>query len=181
MFSSHPNVLLHITRAAIKAYTKKGEGGQLALPSEAVQYLEIYDRQPLNDAVNQFIAEQRLAGTRLAVILDESLLFEKTIPATKESEQQFADFEAMLPFEPTDRQTVAVPTENHAAFKVFATNKNFYMSILTPFIKSDCKVLAVLPASALGLKPGAGIATDAVGPLLRTVNRYRRVQFALTS
>jgi hypothetical protein len=151
---SKPAAILLLKRDAVLAYGAKGGEAQLDLTSDLVRYLEVVDPRTLAAKVAQFAEQQGLRKKTVLVLLDESVVFQKTVPredaATPEKIQQ--NFEAMLPFEQADRRVLALQPKGHLV--LIGTTSLLYRLVVLGLTTVGAKVVAVTPASVFGKLTG---------------------------
>lgn len=118
----------------------------LKFPPEAVVDVEIIDREQLVTALDNFIITNKLAPSRLTILLSDAILFQKDIPITTdvETEAQIKAFISNVPFEHVGSITVVIDKNK----RVIATNCDLYSIIQTIFEKHNFQMaLIAVPES----------------------------------
>jgi hypothetical protein len=151
---SKPAAILLLKRDALMAYGARGGEAQLDLTDDLVRHLEVVDPRSLAEDVAQFADQQGLRKKSVLVLLDESVMFQKTVPANDALNpgkiQQ--DFEAMLPFEQADKRVLALQPKGHLV--LIGTTSLLYRLVILGLTTMGAKVTAVSPASVYGKVTG---------------------------
>jgi hypothetical protein len=144
-----PAALLLLKRDSLVAYGAKGGQAQLDL-TDLVRHLEVLDPRTLAEKIAQFADKQGLRKKSVLVVLDESVVFQKTIPLHTSTNMQTVqrEFENMLPFEQADHRVLALQPKGHLV--LIGTTSVLYRLIVLGLTTAGAKVTAVVPASVYG-------------------------------
>ncbi len=150
MFNPHALVYLH--RNWLLTAGKRSGSTRFDIPETFVKNLEIIQPEQFAKACRQFFEDNKLHGKRVLVVLDPSVVFDKTIALDQSGQpdlliQGFID---AIPFEAGRRASISVQTGS--SLRLFATNPELYTSIADALHAAGVsKVVAVSPAAAYDL------------------------------
>ncbi|HSE61387.1 MAG TPA: hypothetical protein VLA88_03765 [Candidatus Saccharimonadales bacterium] len=180
IFQNNPTVALHVTREGLTGYTKSGKNGhsqKLSFPPEVVRNLEVVDQPQLAKLVATFAAENKLHGQRVVILLDDSVIFQKIVPAAEEIKQPgvVADFEHKVPFDPEKRRVITLHPKDQLV--ILGTNRVLYETIATALQTVGAKVLAAAPMAIYGKGKGGQLNRETLAPVLNDTRRAEAANF----
>lgn len=146
---SSPIVVVFVDRNRLQFY---GSGLSsllvLDIPTTIVRDLDVVNRDALYTLVNQWLKQNNLGGAQLLFILAPDTYFEKLLTTKGESEQEteILQFYDSVPFE--ELTTKVLTFENGK--RAFVINKEYLEAIRHAFLIQGHRVVAAVPALALG-------------------------------
>ena len=147
-----PNTLIYLQRSGLLLTGRRLPATRMAFADDIVKNLEVLQKNKLISTCQQFFAGSKLHGRRILIVLDASIVFDKTIELDQSGKpdlllQAFVD---AMPFEPGKRACLGL--ETGATLRVFATNADLYGAVAEALHMGNAgKVLAVTPAPAYNL------------------------------
>lgn len=147
MFSSTPSILIYLKRDSVLLFDGKTTK-KLSLPVDTVADLEVIDKTKLSLLCDQFFADKNIRNKRVLMVLDRSVVFDKTVPLSAKADfTPFAEaFRASIPLE-ADKNQLLVIHDNEKLF-LYATNRPYYETIYASLLHLNAKVMAITPIAA---------------------------------
>lgn len=179
MFSS-PNALVYIRRNGLIVAGKHITPVRLSFPQDMVKNLEVPKPETLIDHAAQFFEANNLHNQRILMVLDQEIVFEKTIPYDKSAKpealtQAFVD---AIPLEAGKRAYVTLTGDQK--LRIFATNKDLYEPVAQALHAIGiAKLIAITPAAAYNLEPGQQLSAI-VAKLIRDTAVRKQADFSHT-
>jgi hypothetical protein len=154
MFQGRPAAIILIKRDALVAYGGKGGTAQLDLTADLVRHLEVVDPRTLASKVAQFASEQKLRKKVVLLVLDDSVIFQKTAPLAENTDvaKIRQSFDAILPFEAADHRVLLLQPKGHVV--LIGTTSVLYKLVMLGLATADVRVSAVVPLSVYGKLKG---------------------------
>lgn len=147
-----PNTLIYIQRSGILIAGKRLPTARIDYPEDVVKNLEVLQPTKLADIFKRWLSEHNIHGKRILIVLDTSVIFEKTIELDKSGQpdillQGFVD---AMPFEPGKRACIAV--QSAADLRLFAANADLYTIVADALREANAgKLVAITPSAAYNL------------------------------
>ena len=151
---SKPSVILYVRRDNIIIAGKHITPARLNFPSTVIRNMELINRSKCVAGCEQFFAEHGLKGKRVLIVLDQSIVFHKSVELSKDDKPAAISsaFIQVMPFEAGKR--ACLQRRQGTKFDLYATNADLYR-VLVDALKA-CKagkVLAITPSSAYDTPP----------------------------
>jgi hypothetical protein len=152
MFFSKPNTLAYIQRSSLLVAGKHMAPSRLDFTESVVKNLEIIQHEKFISLCQELFVDSGFRGKRVLVVLDPSIVFEKTIELDQSGQpdilmQGFVD---AMPFESGQRASVAIKAGN--SLELYATNASIYTAVIDALhAAAISKLVAVTPSGAYHL------------------------------
>jgi hypothetical protein len=175
-----PNALVYFRRNDLIVAGKRVAPAKLSIDKELVDNLEVRNPEKFIATCQAFFSSHDLAGKRVLVVLDSSVVFFKALETDngkKGSAAQAAeDFVAAMPFEPGVRACLEIIDDDRP--ELYAANADLYGTLQEALRLSDVKkIIALTPVGAYrlerGIKPAA-----AIERYMSDKNVYRTADFS---
>lgn len=148
-FSNKKQALLYLDRNGFYFY-ESGLSNVLSLgfAETSVKNLDVVDEKSLDNQIQTFSTQAKLAPSNISIILSPNLIFEKDILILEPTQQkEEADkFINTVPF--TNVASATYPISN--GVKVIGVNEDLFLAVKNSFEKLGCVASLVLPYHALG-------------------------------
>lgn len=151
MFSK-PNTLVYVHRGGVIMFAKHAPQARFSFPDKSVVNMEVLDIRAFTQLCQDFFAAHSARHTRVLVVLDYSVVFEKKIVLDETDDPKAAEdiFLQSIPLEPEQRAVLPVRTKQ--LWRLFATNADIYLGVRDALIAAGAsKVVAAVPVAAYDL------------------------------
>jgi len=151
MFSK-PNALVYVHRSGIIVYGKHVIQARLQFPADAVSRLEVLNSRAFAQLCAEFFIEKHLKHARVLMILDYSIVFEKSIGFDESGKPDMLAeaFISAVPLEPEQRLVRTVSSKDQ--LQIFATNGDLVTYITEALTAASvAKVTSIVPVAAFHL------------------------------
>jgi hypothetical protein len=148
MFSK-PNAIVYVRHNGLIVAGKKLTPARLTFNTEQLENMEILDVDGFTDALRSFFVEHDLKGKHVLMVLDDSVVFAKSISISSDSKPAdlAQDFIDAMPLNPGQRACLRVGNESD--LKLYGTNGDLYVTIAEALDEAGAaKLLAITPATA---------------------------------
>jgi hypothetical protein len=146
---SKPNAIVYVRHSGVIIAGKKLNPARLTFDPEQIENMEVVSDDSFTDNLRDFFATNGLKGKHILMVLDDSIVFSKTVPLDTDGKpSDIADtyIEAM-PFSPGQRACLRVLSESE--LRLFATNGQLYLAIADALDQAGAgRLLAITPAAA---------------------------------
>lgn len=173
LFNQKPSLLLVLGRDSLAFYTGKNSV-EFAFTQAMVRNLEVVDGAAFAKALGQFLITNKIRNQRVLLLLDDGVVFQKTLPQANNIDAARTDFEAILPFEEADRQVTTLHLKDHVVF--FATNRKLHSTVAEALKTTSSRVEDIAPLIVFLPKGGKITPTVAEG-LLHDAKRAAMASF----
>jgi hypothetical protein len=126
----------------------------------------------------QFFTDRELHGKRIQIILDYSVVFEKSIELDQSGKPDIIleGFVAAMPFDQGKRACVAY--QSGSTLRLFATNAELYQAVATAISAADAgTITAITPVAAYNLTNEQRSIRSATDYILKQVDTSKQVDF----
>ncbi len=151
MFSK-PNTLVYVHRGGIILYGKHATQGRLQFPANTFTNLEVINSRVFTQFCQEFFAEKHVKHGRVLIVLDYSVVFEKSIAFDESGKPDMVRdaFVAAVPLEPEQRIVRTVTTTD--ILRIFATNGDFLTCLTEALTTAEAaKVTNIVPVAVYNL------------------------------
>lgn len=172
------NVLIFIQRSRLLIAGKRLNSMHINLPDDVVHNLEVVQHTKLVDLCQKFFADKNLHRKRVQIILDYSVVFEKTIELDQSGKPDILmeGFMTAMPFEPGKRACLAVQTD--ASLRLFATNAETYQAVAEALKAAQAGTLvSITPIAAYNLGENERTIRAATDHILKDSDVSKQVNF----
>ncbi len=148
----NPNTIIFMQRSGLLVSGRRLPSMRLDFPDDIVHNLEVVVPGKLASLCQKFFAERELHGKRLLIVLDYSVVFEKTIELDQSGKPDLImeGFVAAMPFEPGQRACLAY--QSGSSLRLFATNADLYQAVANALSAANAGSLAAItPIAAYNL------------------------------
>lgn len=173
-----PNTIVFIQRSGLLVAGRKLSPARLDFPDDLVRNLEVVLPSKLREACRQFFTDHELHGKRFQLVLDYSVVFEKSIELDKSGKPDLImeGFVEAMPFEKGKRACLALQTGD--VLRLFATNAELYQTVVTAIDGAGAgAVEAITPISAYNLGDGERTIRTAMEFILKHSDISRQADF----
>ncbi|MEO6761552.1 MAG: hypothetical protein ABI220_04230 [Candidatus Saccharimonadales bacterium] len=149
---SRPSAIIFLRRNSLIVVGRHISAAKLNLPVDIVNNMEVLDRERLVSACQDFFADHDLKSKRCLLVLDQSVVFTKTLEHKKgdDSTSALESYISAMPFEPGKRACLGVEQDDRLL--LFATNAELYQTIAEALKLSGAgKLVAITPIAAYEL------------------------------
>lgn len=181
MFFQSP-IIVFLQRGGLVVATQHQPSVRFSYPEGAVSNLEVIDRQGLLSASQTFLEQRNVKGKHIMLVLDYSVVFEKTIELDKtgQPDKLLQGFVDAMPFETGKRACLG--SENGSKLRLYATNAELYDTIATALRAAGASnVIAITPIAAYNLPEGERTVTAATTRILKDTAVSKQVNFRDTN
>ncbi len=156
LFADQPGQIVYLTSAGASLYDRSHRLSTQAWPSEVIQNLEVADPAGLEGVMRQLVDRQALRDQRLMIVMDDSLVFQRSLQYADTAKDQAAIKEALerMPFAAETRGVVVAGGD--MTMIVYVTNRALYEAARAACETAGARVEAAVPAPAYGLKAVTG-------------------------
>lgn len=151
MFSK-PNALIYVRRSGLVIAGKGITVARWDFPAELITNLEVLNSSKFLTDAQKFFTEHGLHSKRALMVLDQSIVFEKTVDFDKSGnpEALMQAFVAAMPYKAGKRACISLASDKQ--LRLFATNVEIY-DLLNQALHGAgvAKLIAITPASAYSL------------------------------
>lgn len=154
MFSK-PNVIIFVRRTGLVVAGKRLTPARLSFDTTHVDNMELIDAEGFITSCQKFFEAHDLHGKHILVVLDDSLVFTKSVDLEQASESANVrdTFVDIMPFEPGRRACLSVHSAKHV--DLYATNPELYQAIAEAIHRASAgRLLAITPAAAYDTAAG---------------------------
>ncbi len=146
-----PNALVYFRRNDLFIGGKHLSAVKMKFSPAMTKNLEVLNYEAFVNACQSFFDLHDLKSKRVLVVLDQSIVFSKTIPIEDQDKEQVSslinDFIAAMPFEQGQRACIQAREEK--SLQLYATNADLYGVIQESLRLCNVrKLLAITPAAA---------------------------------
>ncbi len=173
-----PNVLIFIQRNRLLVAGKRLPSTHVNFPEDIVHNLEVLQHNKLVDICRQFFTDKNLRRKRLQIVLDYSVVFEKTIELDQSGKPDILieGFVTAMPFEPGKRSCLAVQTDVN--LRLFATNAETYQAVSEALRAAQAgSLVAITPIAAYNLAENERTIRAATDHILKDSEVSKQVNF----
>ncbi len=176
---ARPNALVYVRRNDLIVAGKHIAPAKLTIDKEMLNNLEVCDPDKFIATCQVFFSSHSLTGKRVLVVLDNSVVFFKNLPA-ENGQGTYANaaesFVTSMPFEPGVRACLELRDDNRP--ELFATNSKIYEAVTEALRMSKVKkIAAIVPVGAYSLERGIKPA-DAIERYMNDREVYRTADFS---
>ncbi len=172
------DIIIFLQRTGLLVAGKRVPSAHYVFPTEVVNNLEVLDRTRLIQECQQFFTDHDLHGKRVLLVLDYSVVFEKTIELDKtgQPDKLLEGFVAAMPFEVGTRACLGV--ETGAQLRLFATNATLYNAIDEALRSAGISnIAAITPIAAYDLAENERTVSAATGRILKDKDVPKHANF----
>lgn len=147
-----PNTIIFIQRSGLLVAGRRLPSARMDFPDDIVRNLEVVLPSKLLERCRQFFTERELHGKRLLLILDYSVVFEKSIELDQSGKPDLImeGFISAMPLAEGKRACLALQTGS--TLRLFATNAELYQTIVTALDSAGAgAVEGITPIAAYAL------------------------------
>lgn len=173
-----PSTIVFLQRNGLLIAGRRTKPAKFALPNDLVQDLEVQNRTKLVDSCRQFFVASGLHGKRVLLVLDYSIVFEKTIKLDQsgQPDKLLESFVAAMPFASGQRACLGV--EAGSELRLFATNAALYETVSEALHAAGVSsVNAVTPIAAYRLSDQERTLSAAAERVLKDTAVEKRANF----
>ena len=176
MAFGNPKMILLLRRNGLVAYTETDQQAKLELPDSVVRYLELVDQTKFKQLVADFSDRYGLRGRKLAIVLDDSMIFQKIVPQAPNlnANQLQTDFLDQLPFEAGQARAISLGAKNQLI--LLGANSTVYLALVQALLRKGVKALGVVPL-AVYAKGEARLVPDVVSRIYRNHRLFEMSNF----
>lgn len=177
MFLS-PNILIFIQRSRLLIAGKRVPSTHITLPDDIMHNLEVVQHKKFVDMCQKFFVDKNLRRKRVQIILDYSVVFEKTIELDQSGKPDILmeGFVTAMPFEPGKRACLAVQTDS--SLRLFATNAETYQAVTEALRAAQAGALvSITPIAAYNLGDTERTIRAATEHILKDSDVSKQVNF----
>lgn len=149
---SRPNTIIYLRRSSLVIVGRHIAPAKLNIPPELINNLEVLSSGKLIDSYVEFFSSHDVHGKRPLLVLDQSVVFTKTVPLDKSDDiTALTDaYVAAMPFRPGQRACVQFRSNNQ--LQLYATNVELYQTIQEGLREAGGgKLMAITPVAAYQL------------------------------
>lgn len=146
---SKPNAIVYVRRTGLVVAGKKLAPARMTFNPEHVENLEVLKDADFTDSLSAFFAEHGVKGKHVLMVLDDSVVFTKTVALGSEGKPgTIADaFIDEMPLDQGKRACLRVLSESE--LNLYASNGQLYITIADALDQAGvAKLLAITPAPA---------------------------------
>jgi hypothetical protein len=149
-----PNALVYFRRNDLFIGGKHLSAVKMKFSPEMTKNLEVLNHDTFVSACQSFFDLHDLKSKRVLVVLDQSIVFSKTIQLEDYDKDQLSslvdNFIAAIPFE--EGQRACIQTREEKSLQLYATNADLYKVIQESLHLCNVrKILAITPAAAYSI------------------------------
>ena len=173
-----PNTIVFIQRSGLLVAGRKLSPTRLDFPDDLVRNLEVVSPSKLREACRQFFTDHELHSKRFQLVLDYSVVFEKSIELDKSGKPDLImeGFVETMPFEKGKRACLALQTGD--VLRLFATNAELYQTVMAAIDSANAGAVdAVTPISAYDFGDGERTVRAAMEFILKHGDISRQADF----
>ncbi|MBU0650035.1 hypothetical protein KJ605_00880 [Patescibacteria group bacterium] len=166
--------ILYVDRSTLSYYVK---GNQkpfvLELAPDVVKDMEIVNPEKFLSALAYWMDNNKLSACDLIIVVSEHVYFEHAVQSLANSDEDEKEIELFLgtvPFE----QPISRVISDGTSKRVVVLGRDYYDLLLEFLEKRYFRVLALFPASLLGIKSPAETKTE---ELIRNLEDYKKFNF----
>ncbi len=137
--------------------------------------VEINNTSNFEQSIKEFIDSNKIPPSDVVLVLAESILFAKGLPAENQDEDEEAKFADTIPFDNVAFR--AYPVQGGKL--IVATNKSYYIDILTAFEKNGFSISSVLPVYSTGVNidSSLGFTVENATSIIRSADSLKQQGF----
>ena len=173
-----PNILIFIQRGGLLVAGRRLSFMRLEFPEDIVHNLDVLQRDKLVELCRRFFADKGLRGKRLQIVLDYSVVFEKTIELDQSGKPDLLvdGFVEAMPFEPGQRACLALRTGPN--LRLLATNADLYLAIADAIKAANAGTLqAITPIAAYDMPDTERTIRNATERILKDSEISKRANY----
>lgn len=146
-----PNAIVYLRRNDLIVGGRHLSPGKLKFTSDIIDNLEIKNPDVFIGTTQEFFTNHDLKGKKVLVVLDQKLVFTKSVEITDDNKDQIdiiiENFVSAMPFLPGQRACTQFRQDNQLV--IFATNADLYNSIEESLkLAGAKKIVGVTPSVA---------------------------------
>lgn len=172
------DTIIFLQRSGLLITGKRMSSVRFEFPADMVQNLEVTQAEKLTSACQQFFSEHGLRGKRVILVLDYSVVFEKTIALDKtgQPDKLLEGFVAAMPFDTGKRACLGV--EAGSELHLYATNVDLYSAIEAALQAANVSgITAITPIAAYGLGDKERTLSAATTRILKDASVSKQANF----
>ncbi len=173
LFQNKPSVILYLRRQDAVLITKNLTA-RVSIPLEVVYNLEVRDAATLTEVIARFLHDNKIHGQPTLLVLDPSIVFEKSLGTQAATQAAFDDFSSKVPFDPETKQLLTVRQKDQLLF--CGVNKVLYQTVAAG-IRQANKLKGVVPAFAYGLQDGKKVDKSIVTSFFQNARPLKEANF----
>lgn len=173
-----PNILIFIQRNRLLVAGKRLSSLHVSFPDDVVHNLEVINHAKLVELCQKFFMDKNLKRKRVQIILDYSVVFEKTIALDQSGKPDILleGFVEAMPFEPGKRACLAVQTDTN--LRLFAANAEVYEAVSEALRTAQVGApVAITPIAAYNLTDNERTIRAATDHILKDTDVSKQVNF----
>lgn len=173
-----PSIIVFLQRNGLLVAGRRTKSAKFALPDELLHDLEVQNRTKLIDSCQQFFAASGLRGKRVQLVLDYSVVFEKTIKLDQsgQPDKLLDGFVTVMPL--ADGQRACLGVQSGSELRLFATNAALYEAISDALRAAGVSnVSAITPIAAYNLGGQERTVSAATEHILKDTDVEKRANF----
>jgi hypothetical protein len=173
-----PNTIVFIQRNGLLVAGRHLSPIRMEFPEDAVHNLEVANLNRLTSVCQQFFTDRELRGKRIQVILDYSVVFEKSIELDQSGKPDIImeGFVAAMPFDQGKRACLAY--QSGSTLRLFAVNAELYQAVVAAIDAADAgTVTAITPVAAYNLTNEQRTIRAAADFILKQTDTSKQVDF----
>lgn len=146
-FNSKPDYIFFVRRGSLELASADASI-HIDIPESVIRNLEVLKPEQFSEALSNLLKSNDIHNKNIAIILDESVVFEKTIskkPSSQDIRKLKDEFVETLPFD--DNHCAAIYTLIDSTPVIIGTNSQIYECISQAIKLQRNKVSAVIPAA----------------------------------
>lgn len=151
---SKPNALVYLRRNDLFIGGKRLAAVKMKFTPNLIKNLELLDTDLFITTCQEFFSAHGMRGKRVLLVLDQGIVFSKTIELNDETKDGidniYQEYIAEMPFEPGQRACVRNRTDTK--LQLFAVNANLYQAVQEALrLIGVRKVVAISPAEVYNI------------------------------
>jgi len=173
-----PNLIVFLQRNGLLIAGRRMKPARFTFADDVIHNLEVEQRDKLVSSSAQFFKDNNLHGKRVLLVLDYSVVFEKTVELDKtgQPDKLLAGFVAAMPFSAGSRACLGVETGSQ--LRLFATNAAVYQAINDALQQAGVgSVSAVTPIAAYSLGDTERTVNAATEHILKDMSIEKQANF----
>lgn len=166
--------ILFVDKNNITYYLKGNHAPfNLELPVDAVEGMEVVNPEKFVGALAFWMDNNKIADADIIIVVSENVYFEHAVQSLANSDEDEKDLEMFLGTVPLEDPVSKVIVDG-ASKKVVVLSRDYYDLLLDFLEKRYFRVLALFPASLLGIKSPNDINIE---QLIKNLDDYKKYNF----
>jgi len=173
-----PSVIVFLQRNGLLVAGRRAKSVKFAFPDELIHDLEVQNRTKLVDSCQQFFTVSGLHNKRVLLVLDYSVVFEKTIKLDQsgQPDKLLEGFVAAMPL--AEGQRACLGVQSSSELRLFATNSALCDAVSDALRAAGVSsISAVTPIAAYNLSDQERTVSAATEHILKDVEVEKQANF----